>query len=124
SYFLWSSMPDDELLGLAESGKLRSQGVLDAQVKRMMADPRAAALSENFAGQWLELRNLDTVKPDPQKFPDWGPDLRDAMKAETGMFFDYVLRENRPLADFLDGRYTFLNERLATFYGIPGVAGQ
>jgi len=123
SYFLWSSMPDDELSGLAEAGKLRAPGVLDAQVKRLLADPRSSALADNFAGQWLELRNLDVVKPDPQKFPEWGPDLRDAMKAETRVFFDYVLRENRPLADFLDARYTFLNERLAKFYGIPDVKG-
>ena len=123
SYFLWSSMPDDELLGLAEAGKLRAPGVLHAQMKRMLADSRSAALADNFAGQWLELRNLDVVKPDPQKFPEWGPDLRDAMKAETRMFFDYVLRENRPAGDFLDGRYTFLNDRLAKFYGVPGVTG-
>jgi len=123
SYFLWSSTPDDELLGLAEAGKLRSSVVLDAQVKRMLADPKSAALADNFAGQWLELRNLDVVKPDPQKFPEWGPELRDAMKMETRLFFDYVLRENRPLADFLDARYTFLNDRLAMFYGIPDVKG-
>src|SRR5207247_2457911 len=100
---------------------IRAPGVLDGQVKRMLADPRSAALADNFAGQWLELRNLDVVKPDPQKFPEWGPDLRDAMKTETRMFFDNVLRENRPLEDFLDGRYTFLNERLAKYYGVPGV---
>ena len=123
SYFLWSSMPDDELLGLAEAGKLHDQGVLDAQVKRMLADPRSAALPDNFAGQWLEIRNLDVVKPDPQKFPEWGPELRDAMKAETRMFFEYVLREDRPLSDFIDARYTFLNARLAKYYGIPGVTG-
>jgi len=123
SYFLWSSMPDDELLGLAETGKLRAPGAIDAQVKRLLADPRSSALADNFAGQWLELRNLDVVKPDPQKFPEWGLDLRDAMKTETRMFFDHVLRENRPLADFLDARYTFLNERLAKFYGIPDVKG-
>jgi len=123
SYFLWSSMPDDEILGLAETGKLRAPGAIDAQVKRLLADPRSSALADNFAGQWLELRNLDVVKPDPQKFPEWGPDLRDAMKTETRMFFDHVLRENRPLADFLDARYTFLNERLAKFYGIPDVKG-
>ena len=123
SYFLWSSMPDDELLGLAEAGKLRAPGVLDAQIKRMLADSRSDALSENFAGQWLELRNLDVVKPDPQKFPEWSPELREAMKTETSMFFDSIFRENRPLADFLDARYTFLNERLAKFYGIPGVKG-
>src|SRR5204862_5492617 len=121
SYFLWSSMPDDELLQLAESGKLRAN--LDAQVKRMLNDAKSAAFSENFAGQWLETRNLDSVKPDPQKFPDWGPDLRDAMKAETRMFFEHILRENRPLSEFLDARYTFLNDRLAKHYGIEGVNG-
>ncbi|MGA2741276.1 MAG: DUF1592 domain-containing protein [Bryobacteraceae bacterium] len=123
SYFLWSSMPDDELQGLAESGKLHDPAVLDAQVKRMMADKRSAALASNFAGQWLEIRNLDVVKPDPDKFPEWGPELRDAMKTETRMFFEYVLRENRPLSDFIDAKYTFLNARLAKFYGIPGVTG-
>ncbi|MEO8593857.1 MAG: DUF1592 domain-containing protein [Candidatus Solibacter sp.] len=121
SYFLWSSMPDDQLLGLAEAGKLRSE--LDAQVKRMLADSRATAIGENFAGQWLELRNLDVVKPDPQKFPGWNPELRDAMKQETRMFFDNILRENRPLGEFLDARYTYLNEALAKHYGIEGITG-
>ena len=124
SYFLWSSMPDDELLGLAEAGKLRASGTLDAQVKRMLADPKSAALADNFAGQWLELRNLDVVKPDPQKFPDWSPELRDAMKQETRLFFDDMLRENRPLSEFLDAPFTFLNERLAKHYGIEGVTGR
>jgi cytochrome c5 len=123
SYFLWSSMPDDELLSLAESGKLRVPAVVDAQVKRMLGDDRAAALAENFAGQWLEIRNLDSVKPDPQKFPEWGPELRDAMKTETRMFFEAALRENLPLSEFLDARFTFLNERLAKHYGIEGVTG-
>ena len=123
SYFLWSSMPDDELLALAEAGKLHAADTLDAEVKRMLADPRSSALADNFAGQWLELRNLDVVKPDPQKFPDWSPELRDAMKEETRLFFDSILRENRPLSDFLDARYTFLNERLAKYYGIDGVKG-
>lgn len=123
SYFLWSSTPDDELVGLAEAGKLHTPGILDVQVKRMLADPKSSALADNFAGQWLELRNLDVVKPDPQKFPEWGPELRDDMKTETRLFFDAILRENRPLADFLDARYTFLNERLAKFYGIPDVKG-
>ncbi|MCS7025042.1 MAG: DUF1592 domain-containing protein [Bryobacteraceae bacterium] len=123
SYFLWSSMPDEELLSLAEAGKLRQPGVLDAQLKRMLADPRSAALAENFAGQWLETRNLDTVKPDPGKFPEWGPELRDAMKEETRLFFEAMLKENRPLGDFLDARFTFLNERLAKHYGIEGVRG-
>jgi mono/diheme cytochrome c family protein len=123
SYFLWSSMPDDELLGLAEAGKLRAPGVLDAQLKRMLNDEKAAALADNFAGQWLETRNLDVVKPDPQKFPTWGPELRDAMKTETRMFFEAMLRENRPLSNFLDANFTFLNEALAKHYGIEGVTG-
>src|SRR6185436_6830264 len=123
SYFLWSSMPDDTLLGLAKEGKLRAPGVLEAEVKRMLADPRSEALADNFAGQWLELRNLDVVKPDPQKFPEWNPELRDDMKTETRMFFIHILRENRLLADFLDAPYIFLNERLAKFYGIPDIAG-
>jgi mono/diheme cytochrome c family protein len=121
SYFLWSSMPDDQLLDLAQAGRLRAS--LDAQVDRMLADPRAAAFAENFAGQWLETRNLDVVKPDPEKFPEWNPELRDAMKRETSMFFEYVLRENRPVSDFLNADYTFLNDRLARHYGIKGVAG-
>ncbi len=123
SYFLWSSMPDDELFALAAQGKLHTAAVLDAQLKRMLADSRSSALASNFAGQWLETRNLDVVKPDPQKFPEWNSDLRDAMKAETRMFFEYVLRENRPITDFLNARYTFLNERLAKFYDIPDVKG-
>lgn len=123
SYFLWSSMPDEELFGLAETGKLHTPAVLDAQVKRMLADPRVAAFAENFAGQWLETRNLDQVKPDPVKFPDWGPELRDAFKTETRLFFESMLRDNKPMAEFLDARYTFLNERLARHYGVDGVKG-
>jgi hypothetical protein len=123
SYFLWSSMPDDQLMALAEAGTLHDPTVLDAQVKRMMADRRASAFASNFAGQWLEIRNLDVMKPDPDKFPEWGPELRDAMKTETRMFFEYVLREDRPLADFIDAKYTFLNARLAKFYGIKDVTG-
>ena len=123
SYFLWNSMPDEELLSLAERRRLSVPQVLDAQVKRMLADPKASAMAENFAGQWLEIRNLDTIKPDPQKFPAWTPELRDAMKTETRMFFDYILRENRPIGEFIDARYTFLNELLASHYGIEGVNG-
>ncbi len=136
SYFLWSSMPDDELMALAEAGRLRPAlrpqqtkdrfaggPVLDAQVKRMLADGRSDALAENFAGQWLELRNLDVVRPDPVKFPEWNPELRDEMKTETRLFFDFILRDNRPLEEFLDARYTFLNERLARFYNIFDVKG-
>jgi mono/diheme cytochrome c family protein len=123
SYFLWRSMPDDELLSAAETGKLHNPEVLDAQVKRLLADARSVSLADDFAGQWLELRNLDVVKPDPDRFLYWGPELRTAMKTETRLFFDYILRQNRPLAEFLDARYTFLNERLAKFYGIEGVKG-
>jgi hypothetical protein len=123
SYFLWSSMPDDELLGLAETGKLKDPATLDAQVKRMMTDAKAASFAENFAGQWLEIRNLDSIKPDPQKFPAWTPELKEAMRTETSMFFQNVLSENRPLSDFIDAKYTFLNEQLAKYYGINDVKG-
>ena len=123
SYFLWSSMPDDELLALAEAGRLRAPGALEAQVKRMLDDPRSSAVGDNFAGQWLEIRNLDVVNPDPKKFPEWNSQLRDDFRAETSLFFDYILRQNRPMSDFLDARYTFLNERLAKYYGIDGVKG-
>jgi mono/diheme cytochrome c family protein len=123
SYFLWSSMPDDELLGLAEAGKLKDPATLDAQVKRMMTDRKAIAFADNFAGQWLEIRNLDSITPDPKKFPLWTPELKDAMRTETSMFFQHVLSENRPITEFIDAKYTFLNENLAKFYGIPGVKG-
>ena len=121
SYFLWSSMPDEELLILAQANKLRP--AVAAQVKRMLADPKSAAFADNFAGQWLEIRNLDSVKPDPVKFPTWNADLRDAMKTETRLFFQGMLTGNRPMAEFLDAKYTFLNEILAKHYGIEGVTG-
>jgi hypothetical protein len=89
----------------------------------MLADPKSAALADNFAGQWLETRSLDAVKRDAEKFPEWNAELRDAMKEETRLFFEAILRENRPVSDFIDGRYTFLNERLARHYGIDGVTG-
>ncbi len=89
----------------------------------MIADPKSAALAENFAGQWLEIRSLDAVKPDKAKFPDWGPELKEAMRTETTMYFETVMRENRPVSDFIDGKYTFLNETLAKHYGIEGVTG-
>jgi len=123
SYFLWSSMPDDELLSTAEAGKLHDPAVLDAQVKRMLADKKSAAFADNFAGQWLEIRNLDSLSPDPKLFAAWTPELKEAMRTETQMFFDHVLRENRPMTEFLSANYTFLNEYLAKYYGIPGVAG-
>jgi cytochrome c5 len=123
SYFLWSSMPDDELLRLGEANKLHVPATLDAQVKRMIADAKASAFAENFVGQWLEVRSLDAVKPDEKKFPEWTPELKEAMRTETSMFFASVLRDNRPLSDLLDGKYTFLNETLAKYYGIEGVTG-
>ena len=123
SYFLWSSMPDEELFALAGAGRLRDPRVLEAQVDRMIADPRSIAFAENFAGQWLETRNLDVVRPDPDLFAVWDLDLRESMKQETALFFQHVLRENRPIGDFLNADYTFLNERLADHYGIDGVTG-
>ena len=123
SYFLWSSMPDEELLRTAESGKLHLPTVLDAQVKRLLADDKSAALAENFAGQWLEIRSLDAAKPDPKKFPTWNADLREAMRTETTLFFNHVLKENRPISDFLDANYTFVNDAMAKHYGIEGVTG-
>ena len=123
SYFLWSSMPDDELLAAAENGILNDPEVLEAQVERMLADEKAKALGENFAGQWLQIRNLHSVTPDPEKFPAWNSALRDDMMTETILFFNHMLRENRPLGDFLDADFTFLNDRLAQLYGIEGVSG-
>jgi Protein of unknown function (DUF1592)/Protein of unknown function (DUF1588)/Protein of unknown function (DUF1587)/Protein of unknown function (DUF1585)/Protein of unknown function (DUF1595) len=123
SYFLWSSMPDDELLRLGESNRLHQPATLDAQVKRMIADLKSAAFSENFAGQWLETRSLDALQRDAKKFPEWNTDLKESMRNETRLFFDAVLRDDRPISDFIDGKYTFLNERLAKHYGIEGVAG-
>jgi hypothetical protein len=123
SYFLWSSMPDDELLSIAEAGQLRRSETLEAQVKRMLADDRVAALASNFGGQWLETRNLESLSPDPKRFPEWGPELRESMASETRLFFEAMLREDRPLSEFLDGPFTFLDERLAKHYGIDGVSG-
>lgn len=123
SFFLWSSVPDDELLQVAERGKLREGAVLDQQVRRMLADPRATTLVSNFAAQWLYLRNLRQAKPDSFQFPDWDDNLRAALSQETELFLESQLREDRGVADLLTANYTFLNERLARHYGIPGVYG-
>jgi mono/diheme cytochrome c family protein len=123
SYFLWSSMPDDELFRLAAQGTLHEPGTLEAQARRMLKDPKARALVENFAGQWLQLRNLKGVSPDPGLFPDFDDALRSAMQRETGLFFQAIVDEDRSLLDFLDADFTFLNERLARHYGIPDVKG-
>jgi hypothetical protein len=117
-------MPDDELLGLAEAGKLHEPAVLDAQVKRMMADKklRRVRRATSPASGWKSAI-WTSMKPDPKKVPRLGPELRDAMRTETRMFFEYVLRENRPIGDFIDAKYTFLNERLAKFTASTGVKG-
>jgi hypothetical protein len=123
SYFLWSSMPDDELFALARLGKLRSGDNLERQVRRMLADPKSQALVENFAGQWLQLRNLDTAAPDKGRYPDFDEPLRRAMRQETELFFAAIMKEDRSVLDFLDGDFTFVDERLARHYGIPDVKG-
>lgn len=123
SYFLWSSTPDAELLRLAAQGTLRQPSTLEAQVKRMLRDPKSFALVENFAGQWLQFRNIDVVRPDQEKFPVFDDGLRLAMRRETELFIDHVIRQDRSVLELLDANYTFLNERLARFYGIPGVVG-
>jgi len=123
SFFLWSSIPDDELLEAAERGRLQDSAVLKRQVKRMLADPRSKALVSNFAGQWLYLRNMDLVTPDPDRFPDFDENLRKAFQMETQLLFESMLREDRSVVDLLDADYTFLNERLARHYGIPNIYG-
>jgi hypothetical protein len=121
--FLWSSLPDEELLSLATKGHLRKPAMLEKQVERMLADPRAEALTRNFAGQWLYLRNLEHQRPDVFLFPTFDTRLRQAMKRETELFFASIVRENRSVLDFISADYTFLNERLAEHYGIDGVKG-
>ena len=123
SFFLWSSIPDDELLNLAERRMLRDPEVLERQVRRMLADPRSRNLVSNFAGQWLHLRNLDSIAPDMRIFPDFDDNLRQAFRQETEMLVDSVLREDRSVLDLLRADYTFVNERLAKHYGIPHVYG-
>ncbi len=123
SYFLWSSMPDNELLGAADRGTLTSPAVLSAQVRRMLKDPKSRALVENFGGQWLELRKLESVKPDRQKFPEFEEYLRMSMREETDLFLDHIIREDRSVLELIDSNYTFLNERLAKFYNVPNVKG-
>jgi Protein of unknown function (DUF1592)/Protein of unknown function (DUF1588)/Protein of unknown function (DUF1587)/Protein of unknown function (DUF1595)/Protein of unknown function (DUF1585)/Cytochrome C oxidase, cbb3-type, subunit III len=124
SYFLWSSMPDAELFALAAQGKLQNPKVLAAQVKRMLKDPKARALADDFAAQWLTLRKLNEVTPDPERFPTFNEELRKSMRMETELFFQAVVREDRSVLDFLDGDFTFLNEALAHHYGIEGVKGK
>ncbi len=123
SFFLWSSLPDDELLEVAEAGGLEDPAILEAQVRRMLADPRSEALARNFAGQWLRLRNISGALPSDVLFPDFGESLRQDFVRETELFFDSILREGRSVIDLLTADHTFLNERLARHYGIPGIYG-
>ncbi len=123
SFFLWSSIPDDELLRVAAAGTLSKPDVLRGQVRRMLADPRASALVENFAGQWLQLRNLRGITPNPETYPDFDDNLRQAFRTEAEMFFASIVGEDRSVLDLLTANDTFVNERLAEHYGIPNVFG-
>ena len=123
SFFLWSSIPDDQLLNTAIQGKLHEPAVLDREARRMLKDPKADALVHNFAGQWLFLRDLKSTNPDSREFPDFDDNLRQSFVRETEMLFESVLREDRSVLDLLEADYTFVNERLAKHYGIPGIYG-
>ncbi len=121
SDFLWSSMPDEGLLNAAERSELRTKGGRRAQVMRMIGDDKSHAFVENFAGQWLELRNVSLVKPDPETFPEFDEELRQAMVRESELFFDHIMREDRGILDLLKTDYTFLNERLPRRRKLCGV---
>jgi hypothetical protein len=123
SFFLWSSIPDDELLRVAQRGELHDPAVLEQQTRRMLADPRSRSLIDNFANQWLYLRNLGAITPNHRLFPDFDDNLRQAFRLETELFFESILREDRSVIDLLSAEYTFLNERLAKHYQIPNVYG-
>jgi hypothetical protein len=123
SYFLWSTAPDEELLNVAAQGKLNDPAMLEKQARRMLADPKATALTSNFASQWLHLRNLKEVQPDAYQFLDFTKNLADSMMRETQLFFDGIVREDRNVLDLLTADYTFVDEALAKHYGIPNVSG-
>jgi hypothetical protein len=123
SFFLWSSIPDDQLLTVAEQGKLRDPKVLEQQVRRMLADPRARTLTTNFAFEWLKIRDMDQLEPDPFVYPAFDRPLRAALRREMEMFIDSVFHDDRSVVDLLTANYTFVNERLAAHYGIPNVLG-
>src|SRR5207247_7591675 len=123
SFFLWSSIPDDQLLDLAERGELKDPAIFEQQVRRMLGDPRSGSLVANFASQWLYLRNIGSKTPDPKLFPEFDENLRQAFQQETELFLESTVRENQSVLRLLDANYTFLNERLARHYGIPDVYG-
>jgi hypothetical protein len=123
SFFLWSSIPDDDLINLASQNKLRDPAVLERQVRRMLADRRSDSLVDGFAAQWLYLRNLKSKAPMQTKFPDWDDSLRENLRRETEMLFESVMREDHNILDFLNADYTFINDRLARHYGIPNIYG-
>jgi hypothetical protein len=123
AFFLWSSIPDDELLVVTERGQLSNPSNLERQVRRMLADPRSQALVTNFAGQWLFLRNITRIQPDPAAFPNFDENLRQALRKETELLIESTLREDRSVGDLLNTDYTFINERLAKHYGIDGIYG-
>ena len=123
SYFLWASMPDAELRRAADTGTLRNPGVLSAQVRRMLRDPKARSLAEQFAAQWLQFRALESLTRNRERFPDFDDYLRTSMRRETERFVEHVIREDRSILDFIDAKYSFMNERLAKHYGIDGVTG-
>jgi mono/diheme cytochrome c family protein len=123
SYFLWASMPDAELRRVADAGTLRNPAVLTAQVRRMLRDPKSHALAEQFGGQWLQFRALESITRDRDRFPEFEDYLRLSMRRETEMFIEHIIRDDRSILDFIDGRYSYLNERLARHYGIQGVSG-
>ena len=123
SFFLWSSVPDDELVTLAAAGKLNQPAALDQQIRRMLRDPKSRALVNNFASQWLMLRNLRSHQPTPGDFPNWDNELRQSFRTETELFFQSIMKEDRSVLDLINADYTFVNERLARHYGIPNVYG-
>jgi hypothetical protein len=123
SFFLWSSVPDDELIEVASEGRLKQPAVLEAQVRRMLKDPRSESLATNFASHWLRLQNLKDAHPDVYVFPDWDQNLNDSMRRETELFFDSIVREDRSVMELLTADYTFVDERLAMHYGVPNIKG-
>src|SRR5207253_556162 len=122
-FFLWSSIPDDELMEVATQGKLRNPMVLEQQVRRMLAHARSQALVDNFFGQWLQLRNVEGAQPSTQFFPNFDEALRQALRRETDLFVESIMREDRNVLELLTANYSFVNERLARHYGIPNVLG-